>query len=61
MPIDSKDLAKELEQLVNNIKKMQESKETTVKNNKVLNKKIKILLNEQNSLFKKLDNISNLI
>ena len=61
MPIDSKDLAKELEQLVNNIKKMQESKETTVKNNKVLNKKIKILLNEKNSLFKKLDNISNLI
>ena len=61
MHVDSKDLAKELKQLVNNIREIYVSKEIIVKNNNVLNKKIKILLNEQKSLFKKIDNISNFI
>ena len=56
-----KELIKELNFLVDNIKVIQNEKAKQDKTNKEINRKIKELMNQQNLFLKKLDNISKIL
>lgn len=56
-----KELIKELNFLVDNIKVIQNEKSKQDKTNKEINRKIKELMNQQNLFLKKLDNISKIL
>lgn len=56
-----KELIKELNFLVDNIKVIQNEKAKQDKTNKEINRKIKELMTQQNLFLKKLDNISKIL